>query len=82
MQRAIPYTRVEDDSAFVKLKSELARTHCLIDALLGTGVARPIEGTLKDLLRVVRAELDAKTARAVIVQNARVKPKMTNVEKK
>lgn len=64
MQRAIPYTRVEDDGAFVKLKSELARTHCLIDALLGTGVARPIEGTLKDLLRVVRAELDAKTARA------------------
>ncbi len=59
MQRAIPYSRAEDDAAFAKLKSELAQAHCIVDALLGTGVARPIEGALKDLLHTIRAEIQA-----------------------
>lgn len=55
MQRAIPYTRVEDDADFSKLKSELAQTDLIIDALLGAGIARPIQGALRDLLQVVHA---------------------------
>jgi NAD(P)H-hydrate epimerase len=64
MQREIPHTRVEDDADFSKLKSELAQTNCIVDALLGTGVTRPIEGTLENLLQVAHAELEAKHLRA------------------
>ncbi|MBI4672498.1 MAG: NAD(P)H-hydrate dehydratase [Chloroflexi bacterium] len=54
LERNIPLTRVEDDADFSKLKAELAQTDLIIDALLGAGVARPIEGTLKELLLTTR----------------------------
>lgn len=63
MQRNIPYTRLEDDTAFSKLQDELARADCIIDALLGTGVARPIEGALQELLHTIRHALGKKISR-------------------
>jgi len=55
MQRGIPYKRAEEDTAFAELRAALAQTFILIDALLGVGIARPIEGALRDLLQIVRA---------------------------
>lgn len=54
IQRNLPFTRAEDDSDFSKLKTELAQADFIVDALLGTGVTRPIEGTLKELLNAVQ----------------------------
>lgn len=63
MQRAIPFTRAEDDQDFSKLQSELERTACIVDALLGTGVARPIEGTLLEVLQTVKRSLTERDSR-------------------
>ncbi len=57
MQRGIAFTRAEDDAAFTDLREKIARAEIIIDALLGTGVARPIEGVLKNLLDTARAAL-------------------------
>lgn len=54
IQRSIPFTRAEDDADFSKLQAELAQSDFIIDALLGTGVTRAIEGTLKELLGTVK----------------------------
>jgi len=55
-ERNIPVTRAEDDTNFFALKDFLADADILVDALLGTGVARPIDGLLKDLLNVIARE--------------------------
>ncbi len=60
MQRNIPFTRAEDDADFSKLKAELAQSDFIVDALLGTGVTRAIEGTLKELLETVRQGTEEK----------------------
>jgi NAD(P)H-hydrate epimerase len=49
-------TRAEDDRDFVALKKFVAAANVIVDALLGTGVARPIEGLLKDVLDTVNKE--------------------------
>ena len=54
-ERNLPVTRAEDDANFVALKDFLADTDILVDALLGTGVTRPIEGLLKDVLTVIKS---------------------------
>ncbi len=53
-ERAIATTRAEDDPNFSALKKSLAETDLIVDALLGTGVTRPIEGVLKEMLKVVK----------------------------
>jgi len=55
---AILWTDNDPDSA--KLREELKRTDLVVDALLGTGATRPIEGTLAVMLAVVREELIAR----------------------
>jgi NAD(P)H-hydrate epimerase len=55
-ERNIPTTRAEDDANLTALKDFLADTDIIVDALLGTGVARPIEGLLKELLETVIKE--------------------------
>jgi hydroxyethylthiazole kinase-like uncharacterized protein yjeF len=52
-ERHLPVTRAEDDAHFAALKDFLADTDIIVDALLGTGVARPIDGLLKELLETV-----------------------------
>ena len=44
---------VSDDPELVRLKSLLDSAHLVIDAMLGTGRARPIEGAFKDILSVL-----------------------------
>lgn len=56
-ERDIPFTRAEDDQDFAQLKQQLSRSNLLLDALLGTGVTRALEGTLKTLLDTIRASL-------------------------
>jgi len=55
--RRVPTAFAAADEGFETLRAALGETDLVVDALLGTGVARPIEGTLKDLLDVVRDEL-------------------------
>lgn len=63
VERDIPMVRAEEDAGFRRLRSLIADQNVIVDALLGTGVARPIEGTLKDLLDVVRTEANKPPAR-------------------
>lgn len=55
-ERNIPTIRAENDVNFVALKDFLADANIIVDALLGTGVARPIEGLLKDLLDFIKTQ--------------------------
>lgn len=53
-ERNIPVTRAEDDANFAALKNFLTDANIIVDALLGTGVTRPIEGLLKELLVTIK----------------------------
>jgi NAD(P)H-hydrate epimerase len=50
----IPAVWAEDDAGFEALLGLVTEAHVVVDALLGVGVDRPISGTLKELLDVVR----------------------------
>jgi NAD(P)H-hydrate epimerase len=52
--RQIPYLRADDDEDLQQLKSLLAETDIAVDALLGTGVTRPIRGVLGDVLDALK----------------------------
>ena len=45
---------VSDDLGLASLKSLLSSSHLVIDAMLGTGRARPIEGMFRNILDVLR----------------------------
>jgi hydroxyethylthiazole kinase-like uncharacterized protein yjeF len=49
-ERQIPLVCAADDSELATLAQWLGGAHLVVDALLGTGRARPIEGTLADIL--------------------------------
>jgi len=55
--RNIPLVRAEDDSEFIELQKQVAESNVIVDALLGTGVTRPIDGLLKDLLQAIVREI-------------------------
>src|SRR5512143_2034790 len=55
--RAIPFTRAEDDADFKGLALWLGDSSLIVDALLGTGANRPVEGLLAGVLACVRAAL-------------------------
>ncbi len=48
--RGIPVARASDDPALETLQRHLATSSLIIDAVLGTGRARPVEGGLKGIL--------------------------------
>jgi NAD(P)H-hydrate epimerase len=48
----------EDDCGYASLFDLVSGAHVLVDALLGVGVTRPIEGTLEELLHKVRQALE------------------------
>lgn len=50
----IPTEHADDDDDFTTLRAWLAETDLVVDALLGTGANRPIEGQLATLLTQVR----------------------------
>lgn len=53
----LPVTYFEADEGLDRLAKETAQTDLIVDALLGTGVSRPIEGKLAQILERVRATL-------------------------
>jgi hydroxyethylthiazole kinase-like uncharacterized protein yjeF len=54
----LPMLWAEDDDEFEALRGLLTGADAVVDALLGVGVDRPIGGTLKELLDVVRQTVD------------------------
>lgn len=59
-RRGVAILWADNDPDYAKLREEVGHTDLVIDALLGTGVVRPIEGSLAELLAVVRSELLAR----------------------
>ena len=53
-ERGIATIRAEDDPNLESLRRLLREADVIIDALLGTGVFRPIEGSLKDVLKTAK----------------------------
>ncbi|MBC7249426.1 MAG: NAD(P)H-hydrate dehydratase [Anaerolineae bacterium] len=56
-ERDIPVIWAEEDEGLVALHKLAAEVEVIVDALLGTGVSRPIEGLLKEILSVVSGEV-------------------------
>jgi hydroxyethylthiazole kinase-like uncharacterized protein yjeF len=46
----LPILRASQDAGLARLKEALASAHMVIDAVLGTGRSRPVDGILKDIL--------------------------------
>ena len=63
-RRGLTILWADNDPDFAKLREEVAHTNLVIDAVLGTGAARPIEGTLAEMLGIVRASLAERRSQA------------------
>jgi NAD(P)H-hydrate epimerase len=61
-RRGVTILWADNDSGWAKLREEVQRTDLVVDALLGTGTTRPIEGKLAELLAVVHEEVQARRA--------------------
>ncbi|MCX7707485.1 MAG: NAD(P)H-hydrate dehydratase [Anaerolineae bacterium] len=59
-RRGLAILWADNDSDFSKLREELGRAELVIDALLGTGIERPIQGRLAELMQVVKNEIIAR----------------------
>ncbi len=59
-RRGIAILWADNDSDFIHLRDELAHASLVVDALLGTGAARPIEGRLAELMQIVKEEVRAR----------------------
>ncbi len=59
-ERGIPFLKAEDDPQLEGLRTLLAQAQIVIDALLGTGVSRPIGGSLKKILGALRERMGEK----------------------
>ena len=55
-QHGIPLAFLHKDTKYAKLKNILATAEVVIDGILGTGRARPIEGRFKEILNRVNLE--------------------------
>ena len=58
-KRGVAILWADNDPDFANLRQEVRQTTVIVDALLGTGVARPLGGKLAELLGVVKEELAA-----------------------
>ena len=61
-RRGMAILWADNDPDNQNLRAELARADLIVDALLGTGVARPLEGRLAELLAVVKEEAGRRRA--------------------
>jgi hydroxyethylthiazole kinase-like uncharacterized protein yjeF len=55
VERSIPLRTAGEDAGFAALEEALSRAEVVVDALLGTGRMRPIEGDLAEILRRLAA---------------------------
>jgi len=60
-EAGIPLVHAEADADRAHLRAWLDEALVVVDALLGTGVARPIEGELADILALTRAAVSEET---------------------
>ncbi|MBC7261420.1 MAG: NAD(P)H-hydrate epimerase, partial [Chloroflexi bacterium] len=58
----IPTYRSEEDEHYKALRRLTAQADWIVDALLGTGVSRPITGALQEVLATVRKEVEHRKA--------------------
>lgn len=56
-RRGVAILWADNDPGYAKLREEVRQTELVIDALLGTGVTRPIEPPLTELLAIVKEEV-------------------------
>jgi NAD(P)H-hydrate epimerase len=54
-ERVVPVIVADDDADLAQLQEALEGAEVIVDALLGIGAARPIEGVLAEILRRLRA---------------------------
>ena len=71
-RRGLTILWADNDPGYAKLREEIAHTALVVDALLGTGATRPIEGQLAELLAVVKQEIAAQreTIAATVAEHA------------
>jgi hydroxyethylthiazole kinase-like uncharacterized protein yjeF len=61
-RRGVSILWANNDEGFNNLREELRQVDLIIDALLGTGASRPIEGQLAELMHVVWSEVMSRRA--------------------
>src|SRR5205814_3023397 len=66
-ERQASAIHADDDAERKQLRAALERSTIVVDALLGTGANRPIEGALKVILQVVRERKTADMLQVVAV---------------
>lgn len=69
----------EHDHGFGLLQHRLTVTDLVVDALLGTGVSRPIEGQLAGLMRNLKEGLEEMRRQASLAGNGETWPSLTSV---
>jgi len=69
-ERSIPCLLADDDPGLASLTQHLAKTDLVVDALLGTGVFRPVEGVIQGILQKV----------AEARQSLKVPPRLVSVD--
>jgi NAD(P)H-hydrate epimerase len=57
----------DNDPDCAKLREEIRRSDLIIDALLGTGAARPIDGQLAQIMAVVKDEIVARRNADIVI---------------
>jgi hydroxyethylthiazole kinase-like uncharacterized protein yjeF len=57
----------DNDPDCAKLREEIRRSDLIIDALLGTGAARPIDGQLAQIMAVVKDEIVARRNAEIVI---------------
>jgi len=74
--RKIPILWAEKDENLGKLRQLLPKADIVIDALLGTGLSRPIKGLLKEILTQVKAEKERRLSLRAEASLRSLKPEM------
>jgi hydroxyethylthiazole kinase-like uncharacterized protein yjeF len=68
VEDGVPVVWMKDDGDLTKLRGHIVEAEVIVDALLGTGASRPIEGALKVLLETVKGTLQQQAGtRATLV---------------
>ena len=62
----IPVHNIDDSDGLATLREQLAMTDMVVDAVLGTGRSRPIEGVLRDALALVRDAAERRPGLSVL----------------
>ena len=62
VEDGIPVVWMKDDGDLTKLRKQVIEAEVIVDALLGTGASRPVEGALKVLLETVKSTLQERAA--------------------